>query len=166
MSKHLSGKGPADRSGDPAAANTHAARHASATWRASLRLRLFLLVLLAVLPAFGLISWTAYEDWEAHLHEAEHQAPRVAGLEATVFGKLVEFTHETLARLADDPQIRAPTDPQACGLRLAEARKLNPTNKQNRDNSHENRTGCAAEPRAVGVDLADRDYFKQAVGEI
>lgn len=163
ISQHLSGKGAADRPADPAAAGAHAARHASATWRTSLRLRLLLLVLLAVLPAFGLISWTAYEDREVHLQEAEHQAERVARLEATVFGKLVDFTHETLARLADDPQVRAPTDPQACGLRLAEARKLNPAYGLLGVIGLDGRTVCAAEPRAVGVDLADRDYFKQAV---
>ena len=163
ISQHPSEKDAPDPSAGPATAGTHAASLASAAWRASLRLRLLLLVLLAVLPAFGLISWTAYEDWEAHLQEAEHQAERVAGLEATVFGKLVEFSHETLARLANDPHVRVPTDAQACGLRLAEARKLNPAYGLIGVVGLDGRTVCAAEPRAVGVDLADRDYFKQAV---
>lgn len=136
--------------------------HQPATWRASLRLRLLLLGFLSVLPAFGLLSWSAYEDRRERLREAEQQAERVADRIAAEYGQLVDFTHATLERLTELPDVRQRRDPAACNRHLADVRKLNPAYGLIGVVDLSGRTVCAAEPAGLGVYLGDRDYIRQA----
>ncbi|ALP51852.1 hypothetical protein Tel_01135 [Candidatus Tenderia electrophaga] len=129
----------------------------------SLRLRLLLLVFFAILPAVGLIVWTVYEEREDHMLEAERQGARVAERVAAEYGQIVDFTHETLLRLTREPIIHPLSDPQACGRRLADVRALNPAFGLIGVINRDGHTVCAAEPRAVGVDLSDRGYFREAM---
>lgn len=142
---------------------TNAALPARRRWRAGLRPRLLLLVTLALLPALSLILWSAYQDRAARLHEADRQAERVAARGAAAFGQLVEFSRQSLVRLADYPEVRTPSDPLACGRRLAEVRKLNPAYGLLGVVGPDGLTVCADDPSAVGVYLGDRDYFRRAV---
>ncbi len=150
---HAPPRGGAAVSGDPE----------PAVWRTSLRVRLILLVTLAVLPAFGLIVWSAYEDREARLHEAERLAERVASHAAAEFGQIVEFTRGILGRLGEDPEIRDASNAQACRRQLAEVRKRHPAYGLIGVVTRNGKTVCSDTGQAIGVYLGDRDYFKQAV---
>ena len=132
-------------------------------WRASLRVRLILLVSLAVLPAFGLIVWSAYEDRELGLKEAEILAERAASRAAGEFGQIVEFTREIMGRLSEEPEVRHVSDAKACGRALAGVRKQHPAYGLIGVVARDGKTVCSDTGQALGIDLSDRDYFNQAV---
>lgn len=133
------------------------------TWGASLRVRLILLVALAVLPAFGLIVWSAYEDRDAQLQEAERLAERVASRAAAEFGQIVEFTREVMGRVSEEPEVRDGADANACSRHLADVRKRHPAYGLIGIISPDGKTVCSDTGQALEAYLGDRDYFKQAV---
>jgi PAS domain S-box-containing protein len=84
----------------------------------SLRARLVLLVLLAVVPAFGVILYSA---WQEHRHQVAHAQDdvlRLARFAAARHEARFEHTRELLVTLAEIPEVRA-GDPAACSARLA-----------------------------------------------
>jgi diguanylate cyclase (GGDEF)-like protein len=134
-----------------------------ASWRAGLRTRLMLLVALAVLPAFGLIVWSAYSDRQARLQEAEELAERVASRAAGEFGQIIEFTREIMGRVSEEAEVRYVTDANACGRVLAEVRKRQPAYGLIGIIARDGTTICSDTDRALGVYLGDRSYFREAI---
>jgi len=138
--------------------------HPAATgWRASLRVRVILLVFLAVLPAFGLIGWTAYVDRATRLHEAETQARQIAGRAAAEFGQVVEISHELMVRVSSEPSMRRGGDRVACGRALAEVQQRHAAYVNMAIVNLEGYTTCSDNDRALGLYVGDRDYFRRAV---
>ena len=67
---------------------------------ASLRVRLMLLVLLALMPAFGLIIYTALEQRRAGIKNAETETMRMVRLAASTQDQLIESARQLLVTLA------------------------------------------------------------------
>lgn len=72
----------------------------------SLRLRLLALVLLAAIPALGLILYSASEQRQLAIAEAEKNVLRLAHLAVDNQARLVEGTHQLMAALAQLPEVR------------------------------------------------------------
>jgi len=90
---------------------------ASTSLAHSLRVRLTLLVLLAALPALGLLLLTASEQRNDAIGAAEEDAQRVARLAAANQNSLIAQTRLLLNTLARLPEVRA-DDPAACDTLL------------------------------------------------
>ena len=73
---------------------------------ASLRLRLWRLVFLALIPALGLMVYTAYEQGQHPAKEVQDQALRVAQPLSSDQERLIEGTRYLLAAVARVPEIR------------------------------------------------------------
>src|SRR5262245_46816979 len=71
-----------------------------------LRVRLLALVLLAILPALGLVLYTGFEQRAGAHAEAEASARRVVKLAAASQKQHFEATRQLLATLAQLPQVR------------------------------------------------------------
>ena len=80
---------------------------------ASLRVRLMLLVLLAVLPALGVVIYTAVEQRREGLEHARMEALRLVRTAATTHDQTIESTHQLLATVAQMEMVRA-RDVAAC----------------------------------------------------
>ena len=75
------------------------------SWLSSLRVRLLLLVLLAIIPAFGLILFTA-EAWRRHeLNDAQADALRLARHASGIHQRLVDESRVLLLSLANLPEV-------------------------------------------------------------
>src|SRR3990172_8119226 len=72
----------------------------------SLRVRLLLLVLLAVLPALGLILYTASEQRRSAAEEAKNSALQLARSFSNSQDDLIEGARQLLTALAQIPSVR------------------------------------------------------------
>src|SRR5712691_4441904 len=80
---------------------------------ANLRVRLILLILLAVLPALGLIIYTAIEQRQEAIEDAKEDALRTVRLAANNHEHLLEATRQLLVTLAQVKEIQS-QDVEAC----------------------------------------------------
>src|SRR5262249_31097034 len=81
------------------------ARNGRTPFFSRLRVRLLALVLLAILPALGLVLYTGLEQRAAARAEAEASARRVAKLAAASQKQHFDATRQLLATLAQLPQV-------------------------------------------------------------
>ncbi len=73
----------------------------------SLRFRLMALVVVAVLPVFGLLLFHAYAERERKIHAIEEDAGRMTELAAGSVGKVIEASHQLLMFMAYAEPVRA-----------------------------------------------------------
>lgn len=85
----------------------------------SLRVRLLLLVLLAVLPALGLILYTAREERRQARLQAQAEALQLAQIVSADHERLIEGARQLLTSLARLPEMRQ-HDSQRCSALFAE----------------------------------------------
>src|SRR5437870_4287715 len=71
-----------------------------------LRVRLLVLVLLAILPALGLVLYTAFEQRRAAMHEALVSAQRVVSFAAALQKQHVEASRQLLSTLVQLSEVR------------------------------------------------------------
>ncbi len=128
----------------------------------SLRLRLLLLILLALLPLFGLALYDSIDRRAGDAEAAKGQALHAAHLAAATQGARVETARSLLATLARLPEVRG-GDSSRCHARLA---SLLPRSHGFINLGLADRDGnvvCSALPLPGPVSVADRRYFRQAV---
>jgi signal transduction histidine kinase len=127
-----------------------------------LRVRLILLVLLAVVPALGLIFYAAEEQRESTALEAQRNALRLARLVSGHQDGFIEGARQLLAALAQVPVVRG-GDAAACRefLRALLGKYPRYTNLAVAD--LEGRQTCSAVPPKTPVNIADRPYFRGAM---
>jgi PAS domain S-box-containing protein len=128
----------------------------------SLRVRLVLLVLLAVLPALGLVLYTA---WDQHRHAraaVQRDALRLAELAATDHQLLVDGARQFLTALARVREVRERT-PETCNPLLADLRARDPRYANLLVADPAGSVVCSAVPLAGAVNVADRAYFRQVL---
>lgn len=94
-------------------------RQALSSLFSSLRFRLILLVLLALLPALGVILYTANEQRQLAAVAAQEQALQVARTVSSVVNDLADSTHQLLGLLAQEEAVRN-VDPKVCPSFLAQ----------------------------------------------
>lgn len=128
----------------------------------SLRLRLVILVLMTVLPAFGLIVYTALEQRRLAVQAIREEALRLAQIASAEQERSVEGTRQLLMTLAQLPAVRE-GQAAACTALLTDvlARQSRYLNlgviKPDGD------VACSAVAVSGPVNLADRPYFRRAV---
>ena len=128
----------------------------------SLRFRVVLLVLLAVLPALGLTLYTGLEQRRLAAAGAQNDALRLTRLAAGNQERLIEGARQLLVAFAQLPQVRQ-ADSAACNALFADLLKQYPfysgfaVAKANGD------VICSAPPLTQPVSIADRGYFQRLV---
>src|SRR5439155_4418239 len=73
---------------------------------AKLRVRLLALVLLAILPALGLVLYTAFEQRRLAMKEATSAAQRVVGFAAAAQRQHIEASRQLLVTLSQLKEVR------------------------------------------------------------
>jgi PAS domain S-box-containing protein len=132
----------------------------------SLRVRLVALVLIAALPAFGLIVWTSLEERQNERDHAEASATSLAQVVAGQQGQLVEGTRQLLGVLAAlSPQsINTGTNQQvnteSCGRPLSAILALD-KRYANIGIATNGQTVCSGVPISAPIDATDRPWYKQ-----
>lgn len=128
----------------------------------SLRFRLLLLVLLAVIPALGLILYTAAEQRRVAVVDAQQNALRLARLAASDQERLVEGARQLLIALAQLPSVRN-RDEAECTLFLADLLKQYPLYENLGAIDPNGNIFCSAVPSSRSVNVADRASFQRAL---
>jgi signal transduction histidine kinase len=132
------------------------------SWLASLRARLILLVLLALIPAFVLILYTALEQRRLATAQVQETALRLARLASSDQGRLITGSRQLLVGLAQLTEVRR-RDSQRCSRLLAEVLQKYPVYANLGAIAPDGKLFCSALPMPGSVNLADRGYFRRAV---
>ena len=128
---------------------------------ASLRVRLMLLVLLALLPALGLIIYTALEQRHLGIKAAEDETLRMVRLAATTQDQLIDSAKQLLVTLA---QLRVvhDNDTDACTAIFTNILREHPVYANIGAVRPDGSVFASAVPTTNEVNVADRPYFQIA----
>jgi signal transduction histidine kinase len=129
---------------------------------ASLRLRLWLLVLLAFMPALGLMFYTAAEQRQHAVKEVKDQALRMAQIVSSDQERRIDGTRYLLVALAHVPAVRD-GDGAECDSFLSALLKDNPLYTTFVVADLRGDVVCSAVPLNEPVNVADRAYFLSAL---
>ncbi len=128
----------------------------------SLRARLLLLILVALIPARGLGIYMTWEMRQAVRTEALRDAMRLARITSSAGERLIEGTHQILSVLARLPEVRR-QDAGACSTLFAELLKPYPYYSNLGVATPNGNVFCSAVPFEGVASIADRSYFQRAV---
>lgn len=128
----------------------------------SLRVRLFFLVLTAVLPALGLVFYTALEQRHSATVEAQETALRLARLASGSQGQLIGGVRQLLVSLSQLPEVRS-GDTEGCGAFLSKLLQQYPLYANLGAASADGMVFCSALSALGTVNLSDRGYFQRAI---
>ncbi len=131
------------------------------SWLSNLRIRFLFLVIVAVLPAVGLLILSASEQRNQAIAAAQDDAQRLANLAAADQSRLIESTRQLLVVLARLPELRDQTG--ACDGLLADLRAQFPAYANLGVITRDGTLACSAVKPAAPVNLRDRAYFQAAV---
>lgn len=127
-----------------------------------LRTRLMLLVLIAVIPAFGVIWYTTVEQRQEAAHAAERNTMYLVRLVAEEQSELVGSTRQLLVSMSRMAQVSRGNGKE-CSRFLGEIRKTNPFYTNLGVASLDGNVWCSAVPIKHPVSIYDRSYFRRAV---
>ncbi|HEY7221493.1 MAG TPA: GAF domain-containing protein [Candidatus Binatia bacterium] len=128
----------------------------------SLRARLIHLVLVAVLPALGVILYSAAEQRIKDSRNAESEALRLVRVVSTGQQRLIDSTRHMLVALSRLAEVRN-LDGPACSALLADLLKGYPLYSNLGAANARGEQVCSAKPLTRPVNIADRSYFTLAV---
>ncbi|HWQ13382.1 MAG TPA: HD domain-containing phosphohydrolase [Roseiflexaceae bacterium] len=128
----------------------------------SLRARLILLVLLAMVPVLGLLLYTASEQRQLAIAETQQETLRLARLASSNQQRLIEGARQLLTTFARLPQVRE-GDPSACSALMADILEQHPIYANFGVAARNGGVRCSAVPLSSPVNVADRAYFQQAL---
>jgi len=128
----------------------------------SLRVRLLLLVLVALIPARGLGIYMTWEMRQAARTEALQDAMRLARITSTAGERLIEGAHQILTVLARLPEVRR-RDGAVCSKLFADLLKPYPHFSNLGAATPNGHVFCSAVPFEGAANIADRTYFQRAV---
>src|SRR5687767_15500827 len=129
----------------------------------SLRTRLLLLVLMAVIPALGLMLYTAAAQRRLAVAQIHDEVVRLAGLASATHGRVVEGARQLLVGLSHYPEVVSKDGPK-CHELFAKLLKHYPEYANLGLIDHNGLLIASALPTKAAVDLHDRFYFRQAMG--
>ena len=134
------------------------------TWRSLPRLRvsLLLLILVALLPAFGLIIYTAVDERRLAYHDIQERAIRLAGRFAAQQELRIEAARYFLTGLALLPAVHA-HDPNSCTDLFRDIQKDFPELTAVVAAAPNGEVFCSSVPFPRGTNLADRAYFQRVL---
>ncbi|HEY7676889.1 MAG TPA: response regulator [Candidatus Methylomirabilis sp.] len=127
----------------------------------SLRGRLLLLVLLALLPAVGLTVYGNLEARRRATAQVQDGALRLARLASADHERLISGTRQLLVALAQLPGVR-PGNPAGCGALLGRLLEHYPVYANLGAIDTDGNGYCSAVPFSGTVFLGDRSYFRRA----
>ncbi len=128
----------------------------------SLRVRFLLLVILALLPAFGLFGFIAWQHRRLATAEIQQDTLALARLISFEHARVIEGAHQLLAALVTHPAV-AGGDPGACSRLLADIRQRHPRYVNLGAARVSGEVFCSALPVPWTVTAADRTYFQRAL---
>ncbi len=129
-----------------------------------LRGRLLLLVLLAVIPAFALIGYTAHLQRGQVAAEVEEQALGIVRGAAREQRQLISMTRQLLMSMAQLPAVDPASDRvHDCSDILSMLRKPNPYYTNFGVAMPDGQMYCSAIPMHRQVNITDRTYFQRAM---
>jgi signal transduction histidine kinase len=128
----------------------------------SLRVRLFFLVLLALVPPFGLIVYTAWEQRQSAAGEAKEKALIVARDAVEQQSQLIADTRGVLIALARQPLVMS-SQRGACPLFLTGQLKQHATYSNLGVIDLDGNLRCSARPYEGAMNLGDRIYFQKSI---
>ena len=128
----------------------------------SLRVRLVLLVLLAVIPSLGLILYTARVQRLVATEAAHENLSRIASLTASDVSGVIEGAQQLLGGLAQFREIRS-DDSAACGAVMANLLSTYSFYSTLGVASPEGNIICSAIPLTNSVTVTDQGWFRRAL---
>lgn len=128
-----------------------------------LRTRLLLLVLLALLPAFGFILYSAFEQRREATSSAYERALRRIQYFAADQRELIEATRTQLITLAQLPIVRQPGGSVLCNQTFALLLRNLPQYSNMGVAGPDGELRCSAMPLTTRVNISDRKYFREAI---
>src|SRR5574341_1457801 len=128
----------------------------------SLRVRLVLIVLLATIPALGVMLWNAGEQRRAAALEAEASALRLAQIASSNQERVIEVARELLSAVAQLPQVRK-RDSQGCSALFANLLKQYRGYANLVAVEPSGNVFCSGQPMTGTINFADRNWFRRAV---
>ncbi len=128
----------------------------------SLRFRLILLVLLAVLPPLGLILYTAAEQRRLATTEVQENTLRLARFAAADQDNLIEGARQLLITLARLPEVRL-RESAGCNARLADLLKQYRRYEGFFAIGPDGYSFCSAPPAPRPIYAGDRLYFQRTI---
>jgi len=129
---------------------------------ANLRVRLIILILVAVLPALGLIIYTAIEQRHEAMEDAKEDALRTVRLAANNQDHLVEGTRILLVTLAQVQEIQS-QDAAACQSTFTNIIKLHPVYGNIGAIRLDGTVFASAIVRPDETNVAERSFFRDAI---
>ena len=128
----------------------------------SLRFRLILLVLIAIIPALGLTLYTGFEQRQVAATQAKEDALSLAHFVSSRQRQLVEGVHQFLHVLAQLPQVRC-CDPDPCSRLFTDLLKQYPHYLNIGAIGLDGYVFASAIPLTKPIYAADRPYFRRAL---
>ncbi len=128
----------------------------------SLRLRVLGLVLLAMLPVFALVVFTASESRARAMQETQASALRMTELAAGNQRQLIDGARDILITLAQLPAIRS-QDRAACLFFLSNVLMQHPLYANFGAADGDGNIFCMTLPQRMPVSIAAQDYFQQSM---
>jgi signal transduction histidine kinase len=129
---------------------------------ASLRTRLLLLVLLAVIPALGLALYTNLEERQLRKAQVQEQAMRLARLVSADHERLIGDARRLLVNLARLPAVRD-RNPAACNALFADLLTQHSSYVNLGVADADGNVFCSALPMTGQIYVGDRIYFRRAL---
>src|SRR6185503_16268419 len=129
---------------------------------ATLRVRLILLVLLAIIPALAIMLYTAAESRRHEAALAQAEVRTLTRLIANQEEQLIESTRQLLITLAQLPVVGS-GDTAACDTLFANLIKQYPYYVGMGSADAEGKVVCSSVPLTSPVNVSDRLWFQQAV---
>ncbi|MHB8473749.1 MAG: bifunctional diguanylate cyclase/phosphodiesterase [Gammaproteobacteria bacterium] len=126
----------------------------------SLRARLLLLVLFAVIPAFVLIGYTVINQRQQTVAEAKQHAMNLTQLVVKEQQQLITSTRQLLGILSQLPEVRSGSA-AICGQLLAQLRKFQPYYANFAVATPAGQVYCSALPMTKPVNIADLSFYRR-----
>jgi two-component system, cell cycle sensor histidine kinase and response regulator CckA len=127
-----------------------------------LRFRIFVLISLAMLPALGLILYTASEQRSQQEADTHADTMQVAKLASKNLEQLVNGTHQVLAVLSELPAVQD-RDAASCNTFFSAFKKRLPMYNNIGAINLQGNIFCSASPLKKRVNVSDRPYYKSVV---
>jgi signal transduction histidine kinase len=128
----------------------------------TVRLRLMLVAVLAILPILGLTLYAGYEQQQQAIADAQQSALTIARMAALDQGRLIEGTRQLLLAISRFPAVQQ-HDSQACSEFLADLLAQNPLYSNLAAATPDGDVFCSAVPLSKKVNGSDRSFFQTAL---
>ncbi len=129
----------------------------------NLRTRVMLLVLLAVIPAIGVMAYNTIVQRQEAARRTQDETLNLVRLVAQEQNNLVSSTRQLLQSLSLLPELRRHLKSESCQRILAGILKIQSHYSNLGVAAPDGQVYCSAVPLKQPVDVHDRDYFRRAV---